>query len=73
MKNGQDCSSHPRLKLLLSQYIALADSIQLTVQKRQFQNNYEYEHYAAAVFLYEREYATQIKDHSTIVCIVDKH
>ena len=43
------------------------------VQKRQFRKTHEDEHYAAAVFQYVREYAIQLRDQCTMVCIDDKH
>ena len=42
------------------------------VQKRQLRKTHEDEHYAAAVFRYVREYAIQLKDQCTMVCIDDK-
>ena len=48
-------------------------NVRFMVQKRQFRKNHEDEHYVAAVFRYLREYAVQLKNHCTMVCIDDKH
>lgn len=42
-------------------------------QSRQFHKTHPDSHYAAAIFRYERECAIQFKEHSTFLCIDDKH
>ena len=43
------------------------------IQARQFRNDHEDSHYAAAVFRYQRELAMMFHQHSTFHCIDDKH
>ena len=47
--------------------------VRFRVQQRQFRKDHPDAHYAAAVFRYEREYAVMVKEHSTFVCLDDKH
>ena len=42
-------------------------------QQRQFRKEHEDGHYAAAIFRYEREYETRVREHSNFLCIDDKH
>lgn len=48
-------------------------NVQFMVQKWQFQKTHEDEHYAAAIFWYVCDYAIQVKDQCTMLCIDDKH
>ena len=43
------------------------------IQQRQFRKHHEDSHYAAAVFRYEQECAIRFKEHSSFLCIDDKH
>ena len=43
------------------------------VQARQFRNDHEDSHYAAAVFRYQRELSVMFRQHSTFHCMDDKH
>lgn len=48
-------------------------NVKFMVQQRQYRKHHEDSHYAAAIFRYERECAIRFKDHSTFLCIDDKH
>ena len=48
-------------------------NVRFMVQKRQFRKYHEDQHYCAAIFRYLREYAIQLKEYSTMLCIDDKH
>ena len=48
-------------------------NVKFMIQQRQFQKEHEDSHYAAAIFRYEREYASQVREHARFLCIDDKH
>ena len=43
------------------------------IQQRKFRKQHPYQHYAAAVFRYQHEYACKLRDCSAFVCLDDKH
>lgn len=47
--------------------------IKFMIQSRQFRSSHIDMHYASAVFRYQKEFALQYKDHTTFVCMDDKH
>jgi len=47
-------------------------NVKFMVQQRQFRKSHEDNHYAAAIFRYERECAIRFKEHSTFLCVDDK-
>ena len=48
-------------------------SIKYMVQTRQLRKSHEDSHYAAALFRYQRELAVKFRQHSTFICLDDKH
>jgi len=43
------------------------------IQKRLFRKSHPDEHYCAALFCYQREFALQYRDYVNFICIDDKH
>ncbi len=43
------------------------------IQQRQFRKHHPDEHYAAAIFRYQREHALKYRDYSGFICLDDKH
>jgi len=47
--------------------------IQFMIQQRQFRKQHPDQHYAAAIFRYERQYACMFRQHCAFLSIDDKH
>ena len=47
--------------------------VKFAIQRRQWRQQHDDAHYAAAIFRYEREFALKFRDHCVIVCLDDKH
>ena len=47
--------------------------VKFMIQQRQFRKQHPDQHYAAALFRYQREFALKFRDHTAFVCLDDKH
>ena len=48
-------------------------NVKFMIQQRQFRKEHEDSQYAATIFRYEREFATQVRERARFLCIDDKH